>query len=369
MNKPIIPSSPPALASAGRDAAAPLRVLLIEDNIGFAYLIKDVLCRRRDRVCEVHEAHTLAAGLETLGRVAIDVILLDLGLPDSARMETFSRTRARAPCVPIIVLTVLDDDDMAMAAMRGGAQDYLVKEQVNKQLLDRSIRYAVERARADNALHELSARLLDLQDAERRRIARDLHDSTAQTLAALAMTLSLLEQPVAALPADARALLVESMTLTRQCSDELRTTAYLLHPPLLDELGLSDAVRDYCDGFARRSGIRVDLELPPTLGRLSNEVETTLFRMMQECLTNIHRHSGSQTASIHLGLQPSEIRMEVRDRGNGMVSNPDVSQEGMGVGIAGMRERVRQLGGRLEIETGPGGTAITGILPLSGGAL
>jgi signal transduction histidine kinase len=367
MNKPLTSVNPMVPAPAGREGVAPLRVLLIEDNLGFAYLIKDVLRRRRDRICEVHEAHTLADGLDTLGRVAIDVILLDLGLPDSARMETFSRTRAHAPRIPIIVLTVLDDDEMAMAAMRGGAQDYLLKEQVDKDLLERAIRYAVERGRADNALHELSARLLDLQDAERRRIARDLHDSTAQTLAALAMNLSLLDQPVSALSADTRAILADCRALTLQCSDELRTTAYLLHPPLLDELGLADAVRDYCDGFAKRSGIRVDLELPPTLGRLSNEVETTLFRMMQECLTNIHRHSGSRTASIRLGLQPSEIRMEVRDRGHGMAPEAVQSQSGMGVGIAGMRERVRQLGGRLEIETGKGGTAIAGILPLPGG--
>lgn len=354
---------------ASQDSLSPIQVLLIEDNVGFAYFIRDVLLRQHVSRFEMHQAQTLASGLEILAQHAIDVILLDLGLPDSARIETFSRTRARAPRVPVIVLTVLDDDDLAMAAMRGGAQDYLIKEQVDKHLLARSIRYAVERARADNALHELSARLIDLQDAERRRIARDLHDSTAQTLAALSMNLSLLNRAAPDLNADSKAILAECITFTRRCSDELRTTAYLLHPPLLDELGLAGAVRDYCDGFAERSGIRVDLDLPHDLARLSRDVETTLFRVMQECLTNIHRHSGSRTASIRFLYTPSEVRMEVQDMGTGMAQDPNSAQVGLGVGIAGMRERVRQLGGRMEITTGANGTTVLNILPLAGGVV
>ena len=354
-------------APPAQESALPIRVLLIEDNLGFAYFIRDVLLRQYENLFVVHQAQTLASGLGILAGNQIDVILLDLGLPDSARIETFSRTRACAPRIPVIILTVLDDDDIAMAAMRGGAQDYLIKEQVDKHLLTRSIRYAVERARADNALHELSARLLDLQDAERRRIARELHDSTAQTLAALSMNLSLLNRAIPELNPEAKALLSECGTFARRCSDELRTTAYLLHPPLLDELGLAGAVRDYCDGFAERSGIRVDLDLPRDLVRLSRDVERTLFRIMQECLTNIHRHSGSRTASIRFLYQPSEIRMEVQDMGNGMIQDPNATQEGLGVGIAGMRERVRQLGGRMEITTGQDGTTVCNVLPLPGG--
>jgi signal transduction histidine kinase len=353
--------------TCGPAAPKSLHVLVVEDNVGFAYLVRDVLVRNRGGAFVVHEARTLADGLATLNREDVDIVLLDLGLPDSTRMETFSRMHVCAPRIPIIILTVLNDDDLAMAAMRNGAQDYLVKEQVNQQLLDRAIRYAVERARSDNALHELSARLLDLQDAERRRIARDLHDSTAQTLAALAMNLSLLDRRPSAFPDESRTLLAECATLVRRCSDELRTTAYLLHPPLLDELGLAGAVRDYCDGFAKRSGIRVDLEIPSDLGRFPTDVENALFRVMQECLANIHRHSGSPTASIRFALQPSGIRMEVRDKGGGMASAPVLRQGGMGVGIAGMRERLRQLGGRLEIDTGASGTSVVAILPLPGG--
>ncbi len=347
------------------DRTEPIRVLLVEDNAGFAYGIRDILMRQEAGRFALDEALTLAGGLAVLEQGAIDVLLLDLGLPDSNRMRTFEVAHARARRVPIIILTVLDDDAIALQAVRTGAQDYLLKERVDRHLLVRAIRYAVERARSDNALRDLSARLMDLQDAERRRIARDLHDSTGQTLAALSMNLSLLTRRATNLEADAKSILSECAVLARRCSDELRTMAYLLHPPLLDELGLVGSVRDYCDGFAERSGIRVDLSVPPDLGRLPKEAETALFRIMQESLTNVHRHSGSRTASIRIVRESAEIRMEVQDTGVGM--RPDVPQTAMGgavgVGIAGMRERVGQLGGRLEIKTGPGGTTVIAALP------
>jgi signal transduction histidine kinase len=370
-SEPGNPSSE-AVTGMGWTPAAPVRVLLIEDNLGFAYGIRDILMRQSARQFVLQEAHTLAAGLEMANGGGIDVVLLDLGLPDSTRMATFDRMHAHVPRVPIIILTVLDDDEVALQAMRTGAQDYLVKERIDRHLLARAIRYAVERARADNTLRDLSARLMDLQDAERRRIARDLHDSTAQTLAALSMRLSLLHRRSGAPGSAEESLVTECAALARQCSDELRTMAYLLHPPLLDELGLEGAVRDYCDGFAERSGIRVDLALPSDLGRLSKEAETTLFRVMQESLTNVHRHSGSRTASIRLVRSPSEVRLEVQDTGRGLP--PGILQgggglaAGVGVGIAGMRERLGQLGGRLEIVTAAGGATVSAVLPIHAGA-
>ena len=349
------------------DWIEPIRVLLVEDNQGFAYGIRDILMRQEAGRFAIDEARTLAGGLAVLERGGIDVLLLDLGLPDSNRMRTFDVAHAHAPRVPIIILTVLDDDAIALQAVRAGAQDYLLKERVDRHLLVRAIRYAVERARSDNALRDLSARLMDLQDAERRRIARDLHDSTGQTLAALSMNLSLLTRRATSLNPDAAAILSECCVLTRRCSDELRTMAYLLHPPLLDELGLLGAVRDYCDGFAERSGIRVDLSVPAGLGRLPKEAETALFRIMQESLTNVHRHSGSRTASIRILRQRAEVRMEVQDTGSGM--QPDdlraVTGAAVGVGIAGMRERAGQLGGRLEIKTGREGTTVVAVLPVA----
>ncbi len=363
----------PSRGGPDQAVAGPVRVLLIEDNLGFAYGIRDILMRQAAGQFVVHEVHTLAEGLELADGGGIDVVLLDLGLPDSTRMATFDRMHAHAPRLPIIILTVLDDDDVAFQAMRTGAQDYLVKERIDRHLLVRAIRYAVERVRTDNALRDLSARLMDLQDAERRRIARDLHDSTAQTLAALSMSLSLLRRTIEGPGPAAASQVDECALLARRCSNELRTMAYLLHPPLLDELGLEGAVRDYCDGFAERSGIRVDLALSPDIGRLPKEIENALFRVMQESLTNVHRHSGSRTASIRLSRNPSDVRLEVQDAGRGLP--PGIAQggggspAGVGVGIAGMRERLGQLGGRLEIVTGDGGVRVGAVLPIATGGV
>jgi signal transduction histidine kinase len=323
--------------------------------------------RQRAGWFSLQAVNTLAAGVAILEQGEIDVVLLDLGLPDSSGFSTFTGVRAAARATPIIILTVLDDEEMAVSAMRMGVQDYLLKESVDKNLLSRAIRYAMERARAEGALRQLSGRILRMQDDERRRIARALHDITAQTLAALSMNLSLLNARAAGRGGKTAVLLAESLALAERCSRELRTTSYLLHPPLLDELGLAGAIREYADGFAERSGIRVDLELPPALPRLSKEAETGIFRVMQESLANIHRHSGSRTASISLTLGEGEISLRVHDTGKGMPREHMEGGEGvltgLGVGIAGMRERMRQLGGRVQIVTG-GGTTVVAVVPI-----
>src|SRR5581483_5087430 len=154
-----------------------------------------------------------------------------------------------------------------------------------------------ERRRAEESLHRISGRLIQLQDEERRRIARELHDSTAQSLAALSMNLGALSQEAARkLDNSANRIISESLGLAEQCAREVRTLSYLLHPPLLDESGLSDAVQWYAQGFSQRSGIEVSVEIPSGLGRLARELELALFRIVQESLTNVHRHSGSTRA-------------------------------------------------------------------------
>jgi PAS domain S-box-containing protein len=232
-------------------------------------------------------------------------------------------------------------------------------------------RDVTERRKADEALRQLSGRLLRLQDEERRRMARELHDSTAQTLAALSLNLALVKQRAGELddPRAARAL-AESMELADQASREIRTFSYLLHPPMLDEAGLPQALRWYADGFANRTGIKVDVRVATDLRRLPADVETTLFRIAQECLTNIHRHSGSDTATIALRVESGRLILEVTDEGKGVPD--DVIREGrgnpaaLGVGIRGMRERVRQLGGRLDIKRGHPGTIVEVVLPFAG---
>jgi signal transduction histidine kinase len=220
---------------------------------------------------------------------------------------------------------------------------------------------------ANHNLGRLSARLLQMQDEERRRIARELHDSIGQMLAALSMNLSGVRADVDRLTKTAAAL-SDSEDLVQEMSKEVRTISHLLHPPLLDEAGLSSALRWYVDGFAQRSKIRVDLDCPNDFGRLPREMETAVFRLVQECLTNIHRHSGSATARIRLHHSDHEVIVEVEDKGKGIPTEKLEQMEATGipgVGITGMRERVRQLGGKLEIGSSGTGTKIVARLPIS----
>jgi signal transduction histidine kinase len=217
----------------------------------------------------------------------------------------------------------------------------------------------------NQSLRELSARLMQLQDDERRRIARELHDSVGQILAALAMNLSLVRSEVERLSTVAVAL-TDSENLVRDMSKEVRTISHLLHPPLLDEAGLASALRWCVDGFAQRSRIKVDLDMPDDFGRLPSEMETAIFRVVQECLTNIHRHSGSPVAKIVLRQRHDEILIEISDQGKGIPAEKleEMASSGTpGVGVRGMRERLRQLGGTLEIQSNSGGTTVTVRLP------
>ncbi|MDB6149177.1 MAG: sensor signal transduction histidine kinase [Chthoniobacter sp.] len=221
------------------------------------------------------------------------------------------------------------------------------------------VRDITGRKAAERRLRRLSWRLLTLQDQERRRLARELHDATAQTLAALCMNLSALARNESATDR-ARRLIADSLELAEQATKELRSTAYLLHPPLLDESGLPAALRWFVEGLATRSNLKVELDLSPTIKRLTQEMETTFFRVLQESLMNVVRHSGSETATIRLHEDGEWITLEVRDRGRGFIPS---RREVFGVGIAGMRERLSQLGGVLLIEPNDPGTAIVARLP------
>jgi PAS domain S-box-containing protein len=217
-------------------------------------------------------------------------------------------------------------------------------------------------------LRHLSAELLRSQDAERRRIALELHDSTAQLLAGLGMNLSMLQQS-ALPPGQARKLFAESASLCAQCSAEIRTMSYLLHPPLLDELGLLPALEQYTLGFKERTGIRVVLDIAPQLGRLGMDAETTLFRITQESLANVHRHSGASEVKIRLQRDERSVRLEVADNGRGfparVLRGHMASGARLGVGLLGMRERATQLGGYMRLESA-GGARIVVNLPIGG---
>ena len=235
-------------------------------------------------------------------------------------------------------------------------------------LVTSAIRDITERKRAELRLRELSGQLLHLQDEERRHIARELHDSAGQMLAALSMKLSLLGEGVCGAP-DADREIKESLELISELSTEIRTISHLLHPPLLDEVGLFSALRLYLEGFAERSKIKAELEIPNDFGRLASDVETTVFRVVQECLTNIHRHSGSAVARVVISRVDHDLRVEVHDEGKGISRDKRWEMEmpgKAGVGIRGMRERIRQLGGSLEISSSVNGkgTIIVARLPV-----
>jgi signal transduction histidine kinase len=224
---------------------------------------------------------------------------------------------------------------------------------------------------ANESLRDLSSRLQRMRDEERRQIARELHDSAGQLLAALGMNIAALQLQAAKLDGEGVKALAENAMMVDQISSEIRTISHLLHPPLLDAAGLASALRWYVEGFSERSKIKVDLEIPAKVNRMSDEMEIAVFRMVQECLTNIHRHSGSKTAVIRVCAQDHEILVEVQDQGKGISHERQLelnSSSRTGVGFRGMRERLRQLGGALEIQSAGSGTTVRAKLPLEGSA-
>ena len=267
--------------------------------------------------------------------------------------------------IGLVVLLFASGAVVAMGEVRRRDNEKL--RQAQRELEDRVQERTAELDIANRSLRELSARLLQSQDDERRRIARELHDSVGQMLAALTMNLSAVRADIERVARTATTL-TDSEGLVQEMSTEVRTISHLLHPPLLDEAGLSSAVRWYLDGFAQRSNIKVDLDLPADFGRLSRELETAIFRVVQECLTNIHRHSGSSIAKVRLRQSDGEVLVEVGDRGKGI---PPEKQDEMasggtpGVGIRGMRERLRQLGGALEIASNGTGTVVLARFPVA----
>jgi signal transduction histidine kinase len=260
------------------------------------------------------------------------------------------------------------------------ARDITQRKQIERELRESEGRYRTladaldtqvqfrthELERRNLELRELSGLLLESQDAERRHIARELHDSSGQTLTALSLQLARISEDAKKDPALTKDL-QNAEQLVQHLARELRTTSYLLHPPLLDETGISSALSWYVQGLAERSNLKIDLQVPDNFGRLPSEMELVIFRLVQECLTNIHRHSGSKIALIRVEREENAIHVKVEDRGTGM--SPErlaaIQSQGTGVGIRGMRERVRHLRGDLVIESNRSGTKVYATLPLT----
>jgi signal transduction histidine kinase len=234
------------------------------------------------------------------------------------------------------------------------------RESLEKRVQERT----AELKNANEELRNLSGRLLRLQDDDRRRLARELHDSVGQILAALSMNIGIVQSQSHQLDARAANAVLENAALVQQASREIRTLSYLLHPPLLEMTGLAAALRWYVDGFSERSKIKVDLEVPSDFARLPDDSELAIFRIVQECLTNIHRHSGSATAAVRIQQEGSHLVVRILDHGKGIPKEKqlELTTSGRtGVGFGGMRERLRQLGGTLEIRSEGTGTEVTAI--------
>jgi signal transduction histidine kinase len=228
---------------------------------------------------------------------------------------------------------------------------------------------ATDRLRSEGELVQLTVRLFDIQDQERRRIARELHDGTAQNLFAISINLQKLYQ-LNTENEEVQRLITECLSLDEQSLKEIRTLSYLLHPPLLDQAGLVSALQWYVEGFTKRSGIFVEVFAEP-IGRLQSEIEMALFRVVQEALSNVRRHSTSETASIRLARRDSEVVLQINDQGLGLASgNGSPHTNGaisLGVGLPGMKQRLRQLGGTLEITSNHSGTTVSAVVPIAKG--
>ena len=258
--------------------------------------------------------------------------------------------------VGIIVVTVMVLAFMLFTAVMVQRLEHAAElERVNEALKSE----ISERQRAEAELGRLSGQLLRVQDQERRKIARDLHDSTAQRLVLVSAALKGLQDSIPLRSHKSRRLFSEAEELVAQALRELRTLSYLLHPPMLDESGLEDAISHYVEGYALRSGVQVDVQVSADFGRLGRDREMALFRVLQESLTNVQLHSGSRRAYIRLHRMRDRVILEIRDEGRGTAPTAETRRKVLpGVGIPSMRERVKQIGGQLHIDATGTGTTV-----------
>lgn len=279
--------------------------------------------------------------------------------------DTVSISRLGNNGIAIVTLLVLGTAILTSSVDRQTQAEIL---QLNQGLEQRVVERTRQLTAANEELRHLSGQLLRSQNEERRRIARDLHDSTGQDLVALATMVGQLQTSIPSVDRKSARLLSECKTLADKCIRDVRTLSYVLHPPLLDEAGLVDALRDYADGFTKRSGIQVELEVSPRVARMDRDIELALFRVVQESLTNIQRHSGSQLAKIRIHRN-SDLTLEISDSGSGLSAGAPGRKEDhprfeVGVGIPSMQERVKLIGGRLEIDSTSHGTTVRVTIPL-----
>jgi signal transduction histidine kinase len=343
-----------------------MNILLVDDQPAKLLAYEAMLAELGENlIC----ANSGMDALDHLLKNDIALILMDVSMPGMDGFETAQmiHEHPRFQNTPIIFVSGICVTEMdRLKGYEHGAVDY-IPVPVIPSLLRAKVRVFAELHRKTRQLEFLNARMAMLQDEERRRIARELHDSVGQLLAAIRMNSDLVEPESDKLSPEAATSLGQITVMVDEVSRQIRTISHLLHPPLLDEAGLASALRWFVQGFAERSRIDAQLDIPKDLARLPKEIELSIFRVAQECLTNIHRHSESPTATVRIRLEGASVRIDVEDAGKGMVVDKDsgfLPSSRSGVGLRGMRERLRLLGGTLQLHSTACGTTVTAVIPI-----
>jgi signal transduction histidine kinase len=353
----------------------PLNILMVDDQPAKLLSYEAILRDLNENLIKVTSGRE---ALDCLLKTEIALVLLDVSMPDIDGFELANliRQHPRYQNIAIIFISGVHMTDVdRIQGYQHGAVDYL-SVPVVPELLRAKVTVFAELYRktrqletvnsdlriAEDSLRRLTGRLMQIQDAERRRVARDVHDGLGQYLVGVKMGIDQLARRIT--DESIQENVAETSALLNRAITETRTISHLLHPPLLDEIGLESALAVYTDGFGKRSGIHVKVDVDPELGRLDTEIETALFRVAQECLLNVHRHSNSSTASVSLRRENGIIELKVRDEGVGMRISPDSDGVELGVGLLGIKERIRQLEGNVEIVSDSGkGTLVVASVP------
>jgi signal transduction histidine kinase len=344
-----------------------MNILMVDDQPGKLLSYEAMLGQLGENLIK---AYSGMEALELLLKTDVAVVLMDVSMPGMDGFETAQmiHDHPRFQNTPIVFISGIHVTDLdRLKGYQHGAVDYL-SVPVVPEFLRAKVKVFVELHRKTRQLQTLNARMTVLQEEERRRIARELHDSVGQLLAAISMNSVLVENESHKLSPDAARRLSENAVMVEEANKQVRTISHLLHPPLLDEVGLASALQWYVEGFSVRSKIDARLDIPKEFSGLSKDMELSIFRVVQECLTNIHRHASSPTAGIRIVQEEACLRVEIEDTGKGIPTERESvlgsSAQG-GVGLRGMRERLRQVGGTLQIRSNGQGTRVTAMLPVA----
>jgi len=343
-----------------------INILMVDDQPGKLLSYEAMLDELGENLIQ---AHSGIDALEQLLKTDVALVFMDVSMPGMDGFETAQmiHDHPRFQNTPIIFISGIHMTDLdRLKGYQHGAVDY-VSVPVIPELLRAKVKVFAELHRKTQQLEVLNAKITRLQDEERRRIARELHDSVGQLLAAIAMNSVVVDAESHRVSPGAAKRLLENATMVEEASKQIRTISHLLHPPLLDEVGLASALRWYVEGFSERSKIDTTLDIPEIFADLSKDMELSIFRVVQECLTNIHRHAGSPTAGIRITQDEASLRVEIEDAGKGIPPEKESalrSSAQTGVGFRGMRERLRPFGGTLQIRSDGHGTRVTAILPV-----